>query len=287
MITIFKSISAVVVVAFAMLAALAPVAAQSAIGTVMVSVRYCPALAAPAELPGDPGDACIPGPAQFTFYLVGDGTNSFESLTIDASGLGSISLPVGEYEVIEENSQVVMRVFVEDGATASLVFGFPGEAQPETPSGTLIVGTFACTGVESVSVIGKAGNDCVRTAKSLSFYLVGDSSNGFFAVDTNSAESTVVTLPVGDYEVVDEGTQTHLAVSVTEGTNGVDIGYPATSAPTAPAPTATVAPAATSPVTGLPITGSGPNASMSMLVVSIAGAVLLSSAVGIRLRKSR
>lgn len=148
------------------------------------------------------------------------------------------------------------------------------------------MGTFACTGVDSVSVIGKAGSDCVRTANSLSFYLVGDGSNAYFAVETNAADSTVVTLPVGDYEVVDEGTQTHLAVSVTEGTSGVDIGYPATSAPAAPAPTATAAPATTSPVTALPKTGSGPDASISMLVVTVAGAVLLSSVVGLRLRKS-
>lgn len=281
--SVFKFLSTIMVVAFAMIAAMAPAAAQAATGTVEVSVRYCPALTTPAELPGDPGDTCVTGPGQFTFYLVGDGTNSLESLSVGASGYGSINLPAGEYEVIEENSQVVLHVFVEDGQTTSVVFGFPGETQPEALSGTLIVGTFVCTGVDAVSVIGKAGNDCVRTAKTLSFYLVGDGSNAYFAVDTNGADSTVITLPIGDYEVVDEGTQTHLAVSVSEGTNGVDIGYPAAAAP---APTATVAPAAPSTVTGLPETGSGPNANATMTVVTVAGAVVLASAFGLRLRKS-
>ncbi len=58
---------------------------------------------------------CVPGPANFTFYLVGDGTDDYVQLVVGDEGVGLIELEPGTYEVIEENTQASITIEVVAG----------------------------------------------------------------------------------------------------------------------------------------------------------------------------
>lgn len=289
---LYKTAIAVIVGALAMLSVFTSVAGQAATGTVSVQVVYCPQLNYPAELPGMP-ENCHPGPAQFSFYLVGDGTADYESLSVPETGTASIDLPAGEYEVWEENTQVKLSVFVTEGQTTSFVFGFPSESGPDTPSADFYISAWACTSVSDVAFMSTVPGDCVRIATDLSFYLVGDGTNLFYPVPTLASGAMLTSLPHGDYEVVAEATQTHLPLTVNDEMGDVHIVFPKAADPVTPtpAPTTSAQPTAApkptaATVTKLPSTGSGTENDAATLGLIAAGAVLIFGAAGLRLRKS-
>lgn len=231
-----KAVTALIIGALAMMSVFTPVAGQSAIGTVNVQVVYCPQLEMAAQLPGVPAEFCSPGPGLFSFYLIGDGTADFELLNVPLSGTASIELPVGEYEVYEENTFVKMIVFVEADQTSSIVFGIPSEAGPETPSGDLYISAWACPGATEVAFADVVAADCVRIATDLSFYLIGDGTDAYYHVPTMTTGAILTSLPLGDYELVAEATQTHLFLTVGEGSRDVHIVFPKAADPVTPAP---------------------------------------------------
>ena len=232
----FRVVSAVIIGALSLLAIISPTAGQGATGTVNIQVVYCPQLEMAAELPGVPAEFCSPGPGQFSFYLVGDGTADFELLDVPLTGTASIDLPVGEYEVYEENTFVKMSVFVEADETTSIVFGIPSESGPETPSGEFYISAWECPGVTDVAFTDVVGADCVRIATDLSYYLIGDGTSTYYHVPTLATEAMLVGLPLGDYEVVHEASQTHLFMTVSEETGDVHLVVPGESEPVTPVP---------------------------------------------------
>lgn len=225
-----KAIIAFIAGALLLLSMIAPAAGQGATGTVSVQVWYCPQLEMAAQLPGVP-TGCSPGPGQFSFYLVGDGTADYELLDVPLSGSASIDLPVGEYEVYEENTQVKMSVFVEAGQTTSIVFGIPSEAGPETPSGDFYISAWSCPSVTEVAFTDVVPGDCTRIATDLTFYLIGDGTDAHYPVPTLATGAMLTSLPLGDYEVVHEPTQTHLFMTVGPETGDVNLVVPGETEP--------------------------------------------------------
>lgn len=285
---IVRMTSAFVIGVLALLAAVSSSAGQSATGTVNVQVLYCPQLEMAAELPGVPAYWCAPGPGQFSFYLVGDGTADFELLDVPVAGTASITLPVGEYEVWEENTFVKMSVVVEANTTTSIIFGIPSESGPETPSGDIYVSTWACPGVSVVSFADVVPADCVRIATNLTFYLMGDGTDAHYSVPTMTTGAILTSLPLGVYKVIDEPTQAHVYVTVGEETGDAHIVYPKSADPVTPTPAApvvTTVPTTTTPVTKLPSTGSGSNANTVAIGAIAVGAILTLGAVGLQVRK--
>ena len=286
---ILRVFSAFVISALAMLAAVSSMAGQGATGTVNVQVLYCPQLEMAAELPGVPEYWCAPGPGQFSFYLVGDGTADFEILDVPLAGTASITLPVGEYEVWEENTFVKMSVFVEPNKTTSIIFGIPSESGPETPSGDVYVSTWACPGVSVVSYADVVPADCVRIATTLTFYLMGDGTDAHYSVPTMTTGALLTSLPLGMYKVIDEPTQAHVYVTVGEQPSEAHIVYPKAADPVTPTPAAPVAtkvPTTTTPVTKLPSTGSGSSANTVAFGAIAVGAMLTLGAIGLQVRKA-
>lgn len=104
-------------------------------GTVTVLKYYCTYLDETALVEAIEIDQCSPGAATFTFYLVGDGTNDFKQLNVSGAGRGSIELPVGEYEVVEEGSQTHFMVNVLAGTNVQLLIANPSvEVVPTEPA---------------------------------------------------------------------------------------------------------------------------------------------------------
>ena len=81
------------------------------------------------ELPTSPD--CVPGPATFTFYLVGDGTADYAQLEVDGSG--TIGLEPGIYEVVEEGSQAHFQFEVFADENTSLIVNNPMPDDGEVP----------------------------------------------------------------------------------------------------------------------------------------------------------
>lgn len=81
------------------------------------------------DLPTAPD--CVPGPATFTFYLVGDGTAEYAQLAVDGSG--TIGLEPGIYEVVEEGTQAHFRFEVLADDNTMLVVNNPMPENGEVP----------------------------------------------------------------------------------------------------------------------------------------------------------
>jgi hypothetical protein len=113
-------------------------AAQVATGTVTVQKYYCTYLEETLQVEAIDLTQCSPGAATFTFYLIGDGTADFEQLVLGSSGSGSIVLPVGSYEVVEEGSQTFFTVSVVAGGTTNLLVGNPAPVVPTVPAPTAV-----------------------------------------------------------------------------------------------------------------------------------------------------
>jgi hypothetical protein len=113
--------------------------AQVATGTVTVQKYYCTYLEETLLVEAIDLAACSPGAATFTFYLVGDGTADYQQLVVGASGSGSINLPVGAYEMVEEGSQTFFNINVVAGENVQLLIGNPASVVvPTVPAPTAV-----------------------------------------------------------------------------------------------------------------------------------------------------
>lgn len=303
-------------------------------GTVNVSVFSCTNLMAPVfqagaviaaaeAIPSSDG-TCTPDAGLFTFYFVGDGTNAFAQLAVNGSN--SIGLPAGDYEVVEENTQLRVLITVTDGGVLSLVLSLPavGDLTP-TPSseGTVNVSKFFCTGLTEtvfqaapvvnevpvgIAAAAEAGipstaGECSPGAATITFYLVGDGTNAFAQLSVNGTGS--IGLPAGDYEIVEEETQAHNFITVTEGgiltlvisnPAGSATPTPVVTPTTAPGVTPTVAPGVTptatsattsTKVNALPNTGQGSSGHTNDALILLLGAMSVLLAAGVALRHRR
>jgi hypothetical protein len=107
-----------------------------ATGTVTVLKYYCTYIDETMQVEAIEMDQCSPGAATFTFYLVGDGINDYEQLNVGADGQGSIELPAGEYEVVEEGSQAHFMINVLAGGNVQLLIANPAAVVPAEPAPT-------------------------------------------------------------------------------------------------------------------------------------------------------
>ncbi len=223
---VLKAVTVLIVGMLALLSVFAPASGQGATGTVNVQVVYCPSLWQATEIVSVTPD-CSPGPGQFSFYLIGDGTADYELLDVPLSGSASIDLPVGDYEVYEETTGVKMIIEVRAGAPVTRIVGIPSEAGPETPSGEFYISAWACPGATAVAFTDVVPGDCTRIATQMSFYLIGDGTDAHYPMPTLDTGAMRTSLPLGDYEVVHEPTQTHLFMTVSQNTGDVHLIVPA------------------------------------------------------------
>lgn len=192
------------------------------------------AVAAAADIPTSEGD-CTPGTATFTFYFVGDQTNAYAQVVV--YGNGSVGLPAGEYEVVEEETQARTTISVYDGEIYVLVVSNPTGNFP-TPdpegNGTVNIAKFYCDGIDdpiflSAPVGGidadaaevndggipTSAGQCWPGYATLTFYLVGDGTNAYAQVEVDG--TATIGLPDGEYEVVEEETQARALIEVIQG----------------------------------------------------------------------
>lgn len=132
----FRFLAASMIVVLGFLGAMHSVSAQGGgTGTVTVLKYYCTYLNETALVEAIEIGQCLPGAATFTFYLVGDGTDDFQQLNVSGAGQGSIELPVGKYEVVEEGPQAHFKVHVLAGANVQLLIANPSvEVVPTEPA---------------------------------------------------------------------------------------------------------------------------------------------------------
>lgn len=255
-------------------------------GTVTASVWHCLALETPGPLP-EVGDDCVPGAAEFDFYLVGDGTDDSARLSVGEDGVNSITLPVGEYEVYEITTDTRLdNIVVTADSTSEISFGIPRVEDPPTETGILSVSTYVCEGLTESVVLTEIGDDCVRVATDLSFYLWGDGTDTSWPLTTSDTAAVDVELPVGDYDVIDEPTQWTFSATVVAEGSSIAFGIPAAPAPVDPTPVPDDPDPTAPPVSGLPETGAGSGSNIGALGALIGGAVLTAGALGVRIRKS-
>jgi hypothetical protein len=201
-------------------------AQDAATGTVRVLKYYCTYLDTTLQLEAIDANECTPGPGTFTFYRVGDGTNEFRQLVVGAGGDASITLPIGEYEVVEEGTQTFFAVTVNVAQTTQLLVGNPAvdvvPTEPPATTGTVTVQNYYCTYLEETLLVEAIDvNECSPGAATFTFYLVGDGTNAFKQVTTGANGQGVIELAVGTYDMVAEETQTHFTLNVIAGENVV------------------------------------------------------------------
>ncbi len=134
-------------------------------------------------------------PATFTVYFIGNGTDANAQITVD--GTGTIGLPAGNYEVVEENTQARTVITVSDGGILTLVVSNPADTTvTPTPSDEVTVNiaksycigltqpVFQSAPVADIAVAAADGipataGDCVAGSATFSFYLAGDGTNEY------------------------------------------------------------------------------------------------------------
>ncbi len=198
-------------------------------GFVDVYKYYCPGVEEAMFLGPDDGlDAdCVTGPATFTFYLIGDGTDDYEQLTVWEDGYGVIELPVGSYEVYEEGTGIMTTVDVVAGVYSGIGVVNPGTA-PTPRDGTVNLSVFSCTNITetdfnsdgfqttfAAASLPTFDPACEPGAATLTFYLYGDGTDDYWQVDVDGTGS--IQLAPGTYEVVEEGTQASATITVYAG----------------------------------------------------------------------
>ncbi|MGC4192607.1 MAG: hypothetical protein QM589_15810 [Thermomicrobiales bacterium] len=206
-------------------------------GTVNIAKFYCTGVEATvfqagditaSAIPSSAGD-CTPGSATFTFYFIGDQTA--DNARLDVDGTGSIGLPAGNYEVVEESTQARTVITVSDGGILNLIVTNPtDEVLPTIPAdqGTVNLAKFYCTGITEVvwqaapvGLIAAAADipstpgECTAGTATFTFYLVGDGTAEYAQLTVDGADT--IGLPAGEYEIVEEGTQSHTFITVTAG----------------------------------------------------------------------
>jgi hypothetical protein len=199
-------------------------AAQGATGTVVVTDYICDGQTG-VVWGGAAGTNCYAGSAGFAFYLIGDGTD--ESWSLSVNGSGSISLPVGTYEVYENIYWTAGTVEVTAGGTSNLTVLHPGAALPPPPpaEGAVSVSDYVCTGQTGVTWFGTPDANCEAGAATFYFYLIGDGTDEYWSLQVNGTSSRA--LPVGTYEVYESVYWTSFTVEILEGqTTSVNVLHP-------------------------------------------------------------
>jgi len=209
-------------------------------GTVNIAKFYCLGLDETVfqvgevqadAIPSSDG-VCSPGPATFTFYFIGDGTDAYAQIDVDNTG--TIGLPAGNYEVVEEGTGARTIITVSDGGILTMVVSNPTGSQfTPTPSdeGTVNIAKFYCYGLEETVFQGDYVNDVVSVAEdggipatagecfagyaTFTFYRVGDGTDEYAQITVGGSGS--IGLPAGDYEVVEEVTGARTFITVYEG----------------------------------------------------------------------
>lgn len=241
-------------------------APEPEMATLAVATYACEGVVGDPVVLGEIGPDCTQVASNLSFYLWGDGTDDSLSLTTSADGLANLELPVGGYDVINEDTQETVGVQVPSG-NSTVAIGYAADIEPEpVPSGTLNINTVMCEGVEEPMLTDAIDEDCDRVGKVLTIYMFGDGTDDHVSVTTDNVNTIAVDLPVGEFEIVDEASQARFAVVVNEGVvTDVNIAYPWQEVDEDdPVP----------PVTELPETGVGAGSSLSALPVMLGGAIL-------------
>lgn len=285
-----RSVVVLVVAAMMAFGASGLATAQQGTGTVRVLNYFCSYLESTGQVEAIDESECAPGAGTFTFYLVGDGTADYEELAVDASGIGTISLAAGTYEVVAEQSQTHFTVSVVSGETTQLLVGNPSGGAPTPPpaaeTGTVTLQRYVCSYLDSTMLVEAIEQEqCDPLAATFSFYVVGDGTADYFAAYTGDDGQGSAELPVGAYELVDEYSQTHFDVNVLAGENAVLLIAGPEAA--APAPQPTQAPGAPETPTKLPNTGAGTSGGTGSAAIAVAGAVALGGAGAAVVRRMR
>jgi hypothetical protein len=112
---------------------------QAATGTVTVQKYFCTYLDETLLVEAIDLNECMPGGGTFTFYLVGDESAEYQQLIVGGNGLGTITLPVGAYQMVEEETQTFFDLSVIAGEDTRLLIGNPAPAvQPTVPAPTVV-----------------------------------------------------------------------------------------------------------------------------------------------------
>ncbi len=193
---------------------------------------------------GEVGPDCEGGPATFTFYLHGDGTDDSWTLSVGESGEASMELQAGTYDVWTPGGPIFNVTVPENGAT-SFAYGFPVQAPAPPPApapdpapdpdpapapetATLNVNTFACTGINGAPIaLGEVGPDCTQISTNLDFYLWGDGTDDHWNLTTSADGPVSIDLQVGGYEVLNTNTWERLGMQLPSGGTTLNIGYAA------------------------------------------------------------
>lgn len=252
-----------------------------------VTTYACDSITDEPVVMGEVADDCVPFASDLEFYLYGDDTDDSVAVMTSDSGPTDVELVAGTYDVYNLGTDTSVVAEIPAGTTA-LSIGYPsgGSEEPAPETGILNLNTFECESVEEPAVVGAVGEDCTRVGAVLSFYLVGDGTDNHISV-SSSAEGTVeMELPIGDYQVVDETTQTTFQVSVTDVPADLNIAYPVGTLPVDPGTPED--PDDPGPITDLPETGTGSAGGNNIATVGalVGGAILTAAAIGTRIRNS-
>lgn len=267
-------------------------------------------------IPSSAGE-CQPGSATFTFYFIGDQNADHVQLVVDGSG--SIGLPAGNYEIVEEGTQAHYIITVWDGVTNNLVVLNPtDDPLPTIPAdqGTVNIAKFYCDNIDevvwqsaivddfqAVAELPSSEGACAAGPATFTFYLERDGTAEYAQIVVDGAGT--IGLPDGVYEVVEEETQSHYEIEVIAGRiTTIVVMNPVPDQPT-PTATATSVPPTATPtkkphdhkptatmvaVKELPKTGNGAseqggmNGSSALILVA-ASSLLLAGAWEMRRRR--
>lgn len=259
----------------------------------------------------DDDDDCVVGEATFTIYLWGDGTADVIDQQTTVDGVATFTLAPGSYEIVEEGTLTKYTVEVTANGTTTVTFQNPADVAPTT--GTLEITKYYCTDLSALDRDGDGIIDddadfssCALGDARFSIYLYGDGTDDYVPVNTGSDGVAVVTLEAGTYEVVEEGHQLHVDITVVAGeTTGLIVYNPvmvdddgSTTPPVIcddPAVKPTGKPSAQKPTVGqiapsvkeLPATGAGLDEGTAVIALAAASAAALAGAGALNLNRKR
>ncbi|MGN6486176.1 MAG: hypothetical protein ACTHMX_17430, partial [Thermomicrobiales bacterium] len=176
--------------------------------------------AAAASLPSGPG-ACTPSAGVFTFTFIGTLPNTSQ---LHVQNTGSIDLPAGTYDVVDETSGVHSSFTLGGGQVVNLMVFGPLVGAPPTIAagdGTVSVAVVDCTNVKTTTFdidtfsAAAAQVDCTNSSARVTFYMVGDGTADY--VQRVFTRSGSISLHPGVYEIVVEETQAHRFITVQSG----------------------------------------------------------------------
>ncbi|MGC4190179.1 MAG: hypothetical protein QM589_02970 [Thermomicrobiales bacterium] len=194
-------------------------------GTVNIAKFYCNGIEETvfqggeinaAAIPSSAGE-CQPGSATFTFYFIGDQTADHAQLTVD--GTGTIGLPAGNYEVVEEGTLARTVITVTDGGVYNMTVSNPtDDPLPTIPAdqGTVNIAKFYCSNITDVIWQSDFVDTFQATADIPSTpaeCVAGTAEYAQIVVDG----AGTVGLPDGVYDVVEEETQSRAQIEVIAG----------------------------------------------------------------------